>query len=240
MLRPEVFLHPRGDGEGAALVVDGGVRQRAGEADAVPPDCSPDGAAQGAGVDQRGLGSGPGAFRPFLFAEETSALEIPVELLGQFHPDVFQHVVQAFVEGHVACLLRVSIHLCISSCHSRAIASASFRGISGLRWSSGGLLKGNSAPEKPFPAFWVAFRQCSDDRRPEAFRAGFRLKKCRIFRKMLGMFMFFCTFASRRGHNRCKQSAKLQNLRPGGIHFFSGLLNLCSFPLTNQCSSSLV
>lgn len=110
MLGPEVFLHARGDGEGSALVVDGGVRQRAGELDGVPPDRSTNGAAQSAGIDQRGLGSGPGAFRPFLFAEEAAALEIPVELLGQFHPDVFQHVVQAFIEGHVACLLRVSIH----------------------------------------------------------------------------------------------------------------------------------
>ena len=90
--------------------MDGGVRQRAGEADAVSPDRSPDGAAQGAGIDQRGLGSGPGAFRPFLPIEEAAALEVVVELLGQFHADVLQHVVQAFVEGHVACLLRVSVH----------------------------------------------------------------------------------------------------------------------------------
>lgn len=92
--------HARGDGEGSALVVDGGVRQRAGELDGVPPDGSPDGAAQGPRIDQRGLGSRAGAFRPFLLAEEAAPLEVPVELVGQLHADVFQHVFQAFVEGH--------------------------------------------------------------------------------------------------------------------------------------------
>lgn len=80
--------------------MDGGVRQRAGELDGVPPDGSPDGAAQGSRINQRGLGSRAGAFRPFLLAEEAAPLEVPVELVGQLHADVFQHVFQAFVEGH--------------------------------------------------------------------------------------------------------------------------------------------
>lgn len=88
---PKELLHLGGYGDGAAVVVDGGVGFGRGEDDTVPGDAGGDGAAQFASVVQ--VGGGAVAFLRPRFAEESTALEVAVELIEQFHLDVAKDLV---------------------------------------------------------------------------------------------------------------------------------------------------
>lgn len=94
---PEVFLHLGGDGDGASLVVDGGVGCGRSEGEAVAVNLRADGAAQGAGADEMGRRA-VALFRP-LFAEEAASREVLVEVVEQLHAEVGEDVWEEVV-GH--------------------------------------------------------------------------------------------------------------------------------------------
>lgn len=121
---PEVAFHPGGDGDGSAFVVDGGIGQRAGEADRVPGHPSPYGSAQGSAVHQRTLGPRTGTPGPFLCAEETAAFEIAVEFIGQLDAEVVEDIAETRRKVHV--FLSVSIFF-VLLCHGEVITVESTR-----------------------------------------------------------------------------------------------------------------
>ena len=91
VLGPEEFLHLLGYGDGAAVVVDGGVGFGGGEDDTVPGNACGDGAAQAARVVEMGIGTvtplGP------RFGKEAAPREVLVELVEQLYPDVAEDLV---------------------------------------------------------------------------------------------------------------------------------------------------
>lgn len=88
---PKELLHLGGYGDGAALVVDGGVGFGGCEYDTMPGDACGDGAAQAARVVEMGTGTvapvGP------RLGEEAAPGKVLVELVEQLYPDVAEDLV---------------------------------------------------------------------------------------------------------------------------------------------------
>lgn len=93
-LGPEVFLHFGGHGDGSAIVVDGGVRFRRSEDDAVAGYAGAHRAAQLARLGEVRCRA-VALLRPRL-GEESAPLEVAVELVEQLHADVSEYLVDHY------------------------------------------------------------------------------------------------------------------------------------------------
>lgn len=91
VLRPKIAVHFGGYGQRAAVVVNGGVWFAAAKRERIAANPRADGAAQFAGLDQRGSFAFTLTLWP-RFGKERLALEVPVELVGEFHLQVGQYL----------------------------------------------------------------------------------------------------------------------------------------------------